>query len=319
MRSFRVMFLMLMAMVLSSCAETQLASHLFKRHINKTEEIAQEQQSPNQGTFKVGKPYRAAGKTYTPRETYSYSETGIASWYGKEFHGRRTANGEKFDKNELTAAHRTLQMPSLVRVTNLENGRSVVVRINDRGPFARGRVIDVSQKAASLLGFVNKGTARVRLDLLAEESKAAAMKARSGGSTAGMEIAANERQAPVASGFTPVSYESASAQPKLDIPGHVKDGAFFPDPVVGQEPVRPTSLYVQVGSFSQVENARTLADQIKDFGQAQIQPAMIGGRQMYRVRLGPIAAVPQADRLLERLAQAGHRRAITVVGDNASS
>lgn len=126
------------------------------------------------GEYKVGKPYQVAGEWYSPNEDYSYDETGLASWYGPGFHGNRTANGETFDTNELTAAHRTLPMPSLVRVTNLENGKSVVVRVNDRGPFAKGRIIDVSSRAADLLGFKGNGVAKVRVQILEAESRAIA-------------------------------------------------------------------------------------------------------------------------------------------------
>jgi rare lipoprotein A len=116
------------------------------------------------GTYTVGKPYRVAGKTYVPQDNPRYSAVGLASWYGSAFHGRMTANGEVYDVNELTAAHPTLPLPSYARVTNLENGRSVVVRINDRGPFARNRVIDVSRAAADMLAFRDEGTARVEVD-----------------------------------------------------------------------------------------------------------------------------------------------------------
>src|SRR5271170_1302120 len=118
---------------------------------------------PNAGIYKVGTPYESEGVWYYPREQPDYDETGVASWYGPNFHGQRTANGEVFDAAALTAAHRTLPMPVNVRVTNLENGRSLVLRVNDRGPFARGRIIDVSEGAAKLLGFYGKGTARVRV------------------------------------------------------------------------------------------------------------------------------------------------------------
>ena len=107
---------------------------------------------------------------------YEYDETGIASWYGLNFHQKLTANGEIFDQNAITAAHRTLPMPSVVRVTNLENGRSLVVRINDRGPFAHGRIIDLSRRSAQLLGFVRKGTAKTRVQILVAESKAIAQR-----------------------------------------------------------------------------------------------------------------------------------------------
>jgi rare lipoprotein A len=126
------------------------------------------------GEYKIGKSYQVNGEWYTPREDYSYDETGLASWYGPGFHGKQTANGEAFDSNELTAAHRTLPMPSLVRVTNLENGRSIVVRINDRGPFANGRIIDLSRRGAQLLGFQAAGVAKVRVAVLEPESRALA-------------------------------------------------------------------------------------------------------------------------------------------------
>ena len=116
------------------------------------------------GTYRVGKPYVVAGKTYVPAEPDKYKAEGLASWYGDDFHGRLTANGEVFDMNSIAAAHPTLPMPSYVRVTNLDNKRSMVVRVNDRGPYHDNRVIDVSHRAADLLGFKNNGTARVRVE-----------------------------------------------------------------------------------------------------------------------------------------------------------
>jgi rare lipoprotein A len=119
-----------------------------------------------QGHYKVGDPYVVAGVTYYPTENSKYDETGIASWYGKRYHGRRTASGEIFDMNSGTAAHRTLPFGTRVQVTNLENGRSAVLKINDRGPFVRRRIIDVSRRAAQELGFVHQGTARVRVRIV---------------------------------------------------------------------------------------------------------------------------------------------------------
>lgn len=116
------------------------------------------------GRSMVGKPYRVKGKTYVPRHDPDYSATGLASWYGPNFHGRKTANGEVYDMNDLSAAHPTLPLPSYVRVTNLSNQRSVVVRVNDRGPFAHGRIIDVSANAAALLDFKSRGVAKVKVD-----------------------------------------------------------------------------------------------------------------------------------------------------------
>ncbi len=122
------------------------------------------------GTYRVGDPYVVAGKTYVPREDSRYRAEGQASWYGSDFHGRRTANGEVFDMYSISAAHPTLPLPSYVRITNLENRRSIVVRVNDRGPYHDNRVIDVSVRAAKLLGFYDKGVARVRVEYVGKAS-----------------------------------------------------------------------------------------------------------------------------------------------------
>ncbi len=115
------------------------------------------------GTYKVGRPYVVGGRWYTPREQPGYDVAGIASWYGDDFHGRKTANGEIYDMNRLSAAHPTLPLPTYVYVTNLDNGRTVLVRVNDRGPYVGNRVIDLSRAAADALGTRGKGLGRVRV------------------------------------------------------------------------------------------------------------------------------------------------------------
>src|SRR5690606_10060006 len=135
----------------------------------------------SRGTYKVGKPYSIDGITYVPMEEFRHVETGVASWYGPGFHGKNTANGEIYDQHDRTAAHRTLQMPSVLRATNREYGQSTVVRVNDRGPFARSRIIDLSRVAAEELGMTRNGTARVRIDQLEAESQAVKQIAISGG------------------------------------------------------------------------------------------------------------------------------------------
>jgi rare lipoprotein A len=116
------------------------------------------------GTYRVGKPYTVAGRVYVPEEDPNYRAEGMASWYGDDFHGRLTANGEVFDMTSLTAAHPTLPIPSYARVTNVRNGKSLIVRVNDRGPYHGNRLIDVSNKAAELLEFRSNGVARVRVE-----------------------------------------------------------------------------------------------------------------------------------------------------------
>lgn len=116
------------------------------------------------GTYRVGSPYLVGGRMYVPRFDPHYKAEGLASWYGNDFYGRYTANGEIFDMNSISAAHPTMPLPSYARVTNLDNGRSIIVRVNDRGPYAHDRLIDLSMRAADLLGFYRRGTAPVRVE-----------------------------------------------------------------------------------------------------------------------------------------------------------
>jgi len=150
------------ALVLASCSVVRRESTGFGPRI-----VPLGQPAPKGGgVYKVGSPYSINGQTFTPREMPSYRRMGVASWYGEMFHGRRTANGEIFDMEALTAAHPTLPIPSYVRVTNPRNGRWMVLRINDRGPYADDREIDLSWASASLLDIANAGTGLVQVEYL---------------------------------------------------------------------------------------------------------------------------------------------------------
>src|SRR5712691_2608224 len=167
------------------------------------------------GLYKIGNPYQIDGVWYYPAEDWNYNETGIASWYGEAFHGKDTANGENFDLNAMTAAHRTLPLPTVVEVTNLDNGRSIQVRVNDRGPFARGRIIDLSRRSAQLLGFEAQGTAKVRVKILVPESIQAASLARRRGA-ADAAIAAAGRGTGIGAGGAIRQRRSAAAASRPD-------------------------------------------------------------------------------------------------------
>lgn len=327
----RFLVLAVFLFTLSACTEVEYASHLAK-----TAWPGEAASAPAPvgagGNFKIGNPYKIDGKWYYPKEQYTLTETGIISWYGPGFHNKKTANGEIFNKNELTAAHRTLQMPSLVRVTNLDNGRSVIVRVNDRGPYKRGRVMDVSERAAELLGFKNQGTAKARIEVLPQESLKVAQAAKSGQSTRGYEVAMNAGQRPdQMAALQPAAYSpdlpppvqpvqremlaTPGAQPGITniVPGHMNAGEFYPDPVVTEFPVRSTGIYVQAGSFSSAGNAEALSRQLSSYNRSNVYPAMVNGQQFYRVRLGPVASVEEADELLARLVQGGQNNAMIVV------
>jgi len=158
-------------------------------------------QALNGGKYKLGAPYEAGGMWYVPTEEPDYDQVGIASWYGDEFHGRATANGEQFDMHTASAAHTTLPLPSILEVTNLENGRKIRVRLNDRGPFKAGRLIDLSRGAAQELGFLEKGTAQVRVRYIGP--------AKLDGTTEPLYVARNDVQ----SQFQPAPIPAAASAP----------------------------------------------------------------------------------------------------------
>jgi rare lipoprotein A len=156
-----------MCVTLANCASSGLSSRLDPKYgvSSSPRVVAWGDPVPKGGgTYRIGKPYTVGGRVYVPEEDVNYREEGLASWYGDDFHGRQTANGEVFDMGSLTAAHPTLPMPCYARVTNLGNGKSLIVRVNDRGPYHGNRLIDVSNKAAELLDFKGNGVARVRVE-----------------------------------------------------------------------------------------------------------------------------------------------------------
>jgi rare lipoprotein A len=276
---------------------------------------------PNAGIYKVGKPYQIQGTWYYPHEQPDYDETGIASWYGPNFHGGRTANGEIFDENALTAAHRTLPMPVNVRVTNLENGKSIIVRVNDRGPYAKGRIIDVSKGAAKLLGFLAQGTAKVRVTYVAR----ADMGNGEPVSETPPEIANAVPAAPtdkvdtsalnIVPGATVAPSVPLAAPPLPPVPAlPVVVADTQPTGDVQHVPVPATThMYVQAGAFSSLANADRLKDRFAAAGNLVISPIDRGGQRLYRVRIGPFDDVSLADAALARLTGAGSTDARIVV------
>lgn len=274
----------------------------------------------SQGYYKVGNPYQINGIWYYPAEDYAYDETGIASWYGPGFHKERTANGETFNQEEVTAAHKTLPMPSLVRVTNLDNGRSIVVRVNDRGPFVGSRIIDLSHRSAQLLGYDRVGTAKVRVQILPDESRAVAAAARAGTppeySDLGPAPTAAPRGAVQVAGLPPPAapVSRPPVAPPSSLAGTTEDGRFLPAAVVKQMPVTGShQIYVQAGAFSQYDNANRVRERVAGFGPASISQIRVGATQFYRVRLGPIESVDKADAILARVVGTGNTNARVIV------
>ena len=253
------------------------------------------------GIYKIGTPYEIEGEWYYPQEDATYDKTGIASWYGPKFHGRRTANGEIFDMDLLTAAHPTLPMPVRAKVTNLENGRSLVVRINDRGPFAKDREIDMSRHAADLLGFKEKGTAKVRVQYLGRAPLY---------DSAGRLIKRQEPDRFIADKpVTPKEDSKVVAAPVAPVDVRSSDGKRLRKPLPDVEEKR---YAVQVGVFSQRENAVALQSRLAAFAPVKIVEVEMGGATLYRVKMGGANIRADARLTLERLVAAGHTDAVII-------
>lgn len=288
---------------------------------------------PASGVYKVGKPYQIDGVWYYPGLDDKHDETGIGAVYAPDMQGRATANGEIHDPDAMTAAHRTLPLPSLVRVTNLDSGRSVIVRVNDRGPAANNRVIALSRRAAQLLGVDAAGGAKLRVQILADESRQIAAAARAG--TPPAILAETDGQAPKAAPRTRIevaalpgpsaplppvamgggSVGTADVPPPATVAGSVVAGRFLPAPVAADLPVRRGGqIYVQVGDFGNAENLARARARLSSLGQpSQVTATSLGRQKLQRVRVGPLDSVERADAVLAQMLQAGLTDAKIVV------
>lgn len=247
------------------------------------------------GEYKVGKPYKIAGKWYTPKIEPNYNKVGIASWYGAEFHNKKTANGETFNMNALTAAHTTLPLPSYVRVTNLENNRSLILRVNDRGPFAANRLIDVSRRGAQLLGFEKRGTTRVRVEVV-------------NGPNAPVQLARSDQPPPLErQEVGPVAVESLEVLEPLQIPQRNTR-------IASLSPSAPPlniddDIYIQVGAYSRISGASRVITAVEHIGEIGMESIFLNGRKLYRVRIGPMETTTMANAALLQVLKLGHNTA----------
>lgn len=287
--------------------------------------------------YKVGNSYQVNGRWYHPKEDPDYSKVGVASWYGSQFHGRLTANGEIFDMTRLSAAHTTLPLPSMVEVTNLENGRRLVLRVNDRGPFVGDRIIDLSREAARQLGFEHQGTARVRVryagpaPLNGAAPKYAASKQQhiaraapvreetikpAGGAPTGdgiSEILTSMENAPaLTEGAEKVAIAEAGAPGDAEIPAA---DLSTPDPEdarlvhkQAQAGGGPEAIYlVRVAALSSLDNIDNLRAQLGDLGALRMSRIETdAGAVFYRVNLGPFSTIETAAERLDAVRQAGY-------------
>ncbi len=230
--------------------------------------------SANTDRVKIGQPYFVTGHWYTPADDRAYDVTGIASWYGPGFHALATASGERYDQDGLSAAHKTLPLPSFVEVTNLDNGRVLTIRVNDRGPFVDGRIIDLSRKSAQLLGVDRPGTAHVRVRRVFPDTA----------TVAALAPLPTQPLPPIAIAAAPVAV--------------VEPGAV------------PGTIFIQVAALSDAGRAEWLKGFLITFAPTAVERSPGG---LWRVRLGPFASAQAATPILARVQAAGYTDARTVV------
>jgi rare lipoprotein A len=334
-------FALVLTLCLAACGSGGNGEHLGERVVPLGQPVPK-----GGGFYQIGKPYEVAGLVYTPREEPTYDRVGTASWYGELFHGRRTANGEIYDMDRLSAAHPTLPLPVYARVTNLNNGRSIVVRINDRGPYARDRIIDLSRRSAELLGFRGNGTATVRVKYLGRAplsgddsyewrylaSQSWARYALKGGS-------ATAKGAPTEVGSIseklPLENPENLARPWKAV---APPGATEPTPPGWSATTRPTGPLqaqftgsipkdqkpvandqksvaaangptIQAGSFKSKDNADRARTTLSAIAPVDVAEVTVGHDVYYRVRVGPFQTVAKAKAALGKVTQAGYRGA----------
>jgi len=252
--------------------------------------------------------YDVFGKRYyVLSSSVGYRERGVASWYGPGFHNVRTSIGEPYDMYGMTAAHKTLPLPAYVRVTNLQNGRSVVVRVNDRGPFVGNRIIDLSYSAAAKLDMLRNGTAMVEVRTI-DPSAPPAITASATPAPAAAPPAATALTIVAPAAAAPASSAPAGSAPAA-APAATAPGTATPTagPGVTSPAAAATALFVQAGAFSDPANAERLAEKLRggNYGKVIVRDDQIAGRRMYRVRIGPVPSVAEFDRVVAALERAG--------------
>ncbi len=247
---------------------------------------------------KIGRPYQISGRTYVPARQDDYDRKGVASWYGAKFHGRKTANGEVFDMNQMSAAHTTLPLPSLVRVTNLDNDRSIIVRVNDRGPFIDNRLIDLSKRAAQELGYIRQGVARVRVQYVGP--------AVLNPGRAKVQQASTKRNKAKDWPSPSRPSKATSHAPDQGWPEASEDKYQI---ALSRPRIAQGGWFVQLGAFGNREKAQKIASNLHTNGNVSVQTAWVNNNYIHRVLVGPYPDQNGAEQQRYDVANAGYPEA----------
>ena len=297
--SRNIFFITFLILIQGCTSSIEVAANLGKKYLIPKEEKKRIQKP----IYKIGKKYNVGGKYYYPKKDLYYNKTGIASWYGPKFHGKLTANGEIYNQYALTAAHKTLPLPSAVKVTNLKNNKSIVLRINDRGPFVNDRIIDLSSKAADILDLKKEGTGLVRVQILREKSLYLEKLAKQGS-------------------FPEINDLKETELPNITIPNKV---AVKIKDTKNQKIVtkkinynlknlnKEYKIYIKLASFSSKKNAEIMKKKVSYIDKVKIYKIYKMNRTLYQVKAGPFLSVEKVDQLHSLLLQKGMQGAKIII------
>lgn len=297
--SRNIFFITFLILIQGCTSSIEVAANLGKKYLIPKEEKKRIQKP----IYKIGKKYNVGGKYYYPKKDLYYNKTGIASWYGPKFHGKLTANGEIYNQYALTAAHKTLPLPSAVKVTNLKNNKSIVLRINDRGPFVNDRIIDLSSKAADILDLKREGTGLVRVQILKEKSLYLEKLAKQGS-------------------FPEINDLKETELPNITIPSKV---AVKIKDTKNQKIVtkkinynlknlnKEYKIYIKLASFSSKKNAEIMKKKVSYIDKVKIYKIYKLNKTLYQVKAGPFLSVEKVDQLHSLLLQKGMQGAKIII------
>ena len=298
-KSKNIIFVIFLTLMQGCTSSIEVAANLGKKYLIPNEEKKRIQKP----IYKIGKKYNVGGKYYYPKKNLYYNKTGIASWYGPKFHGKLTANGEVYNQHALTAAHKTLPLPSAVKVTNLKNNKSIVLRINDRGPFVNDRIIDLSSKAADILDLKREGTGIVRVQILKDKSLYLEKLAKRGS-------------------FPEIADLKETELPNISIPNKiaVKIKDTKNQKVVSKKINynlkninKEYKIFIKLASFSSKKNAEIMKKKVHYIDKVKIYKIFKINKVLFQVKAGPFSSVEKVDELHSLLLKKGMQGAKIII------
>ncbi len=294
-----IFFIIFLILIQGCTSSVEVAANLGKKYLIPKEEKKRIQKP----IYKIGKKYNVRGKYYYPQKDLNYNKTGIASWYGPKFHGKLTANGEIYNQYALTAAHKTLPLPSAVKVTNLKNNKSLVLRINDRGPFVNDRIIDLSSKAADILDLKREGTGLVRVQILRETSLYLEKLAKQGSFPEISDL--KQTELPNISTPVKVAVKIKDTKNKKIISKKINYNL--------KNLSKKYKIYIKLASFSSKKNAEIMKKKVTYIDKVKIYKIFKMNKILYQVKAGPFLNVEKVDELYSLLSQQGMQGAKIIV------